>query len=98
MAHHGLIRILIEGVLQNLRIPITWSIFRDLPAEDDIRTSIYGVSHFVSAEAKEEEEGTKLDRDKVDKEETNTKRHDEEDNNTKEHDVEIEEEEGIEKK
>jgi len=38
LAHHGLIRILIEDSLQNLKIPVTWSVFRDLPIEDEIKT------------------------------------------------------------
>ena len=85
--------------LQNLRIPIKWLAFRDLLAEDDIKTLTYDVSPSVSEEeAKQQEEDTKLDRDMVDKEESNTEGHGEEDTNTKEHDVEIEEEEGIKKK
>lgn len=50
LSHHGLIRILIEDALQNLRIPITWSVFRDLPVEDDIKTLTYDVSPSVSEE------------------------------------------------
>ena len=50
LAHHGLIRILIEDALQNLRIPIKWSVFRDLPVEDDIKTLIYDVSPSFSEE------------------------------------------------
>ena len=50
LAHHGLIRILIEDALQNLRIPMAWSIFRDLPAEDDIKTLTYDVIPSVSEE------------------------------------------------
>ena len=50
LAHHGLIRILIEDSFQNLKIPIIWSIFRDLPAEDDIKTLTYDVSPSISEE------------------------------------------------
>jgi len=50
LAHHGLIRILIEYDLQSLRILITWLVFRDLPAEDDIKTLTYDVSPSVSEE------------------------------------------------
>jgi len=39
-----LIRILIKDALQNLKIPIKWSVFRDLLAEDDIKTLVYDVS------------------------------------------------------
>ena len=78
MAHHGLIRILIQDSLQNLRIPITWSIFRDLPAEDDIKTLTYDVSPSVSEEdAKQEEEDTDLVKDEMDEKETDTEEHDE---------------------
>ena len=31
LVHHGLIRILIKDAIQSLRIPITWSVFRNLP-------------------------------------------------------------------
>jgi len=56
LAHHGLIRILIEDALQNLRIPIKWLVFRDLPAKDDIKTLIYDVSPSVR-----EEEGIEIE-------------------------------------
>lgn len=96
LAHHGLIRILIEDALQNLRIPITWPVLRDLPAEDDIKTLTYDVSPFVSEEeAKQEEEDTELDGDDMDEEETNTEEHDEVDQEggeEKEDDAETEEE------
>ena len=73
MAHHGLIRILIEDALQNLRIPIKWPVFRNLPAEDDIKTLTYDVIPYVSEEeAKQQQEDTELDGDEMDEEETNT--------------------------
>jgi len=57
LAHHGLIKILIKDFLQNLRIPITWPVFRDFPVKDDIKSLTYDVSPFVSEEeAKQEEE------------------------------------------
>ena len=87
LAHHGLIRILIKDALQTLRIPITWLVFRNLPAEDDIKTLTYDVSPSVSEEeAKQEKEDTKLDGDEMDEEET----HDE--GEEKEGDDETEEE------
>ena len=30
LAHHGLIRLIIEDALQNPRIPITWETFKDM--------------------------------------------------------------------
>lgn len=84
--HHWLIRIIIKDALQNLRIPIKWSVFRDLPIEDDIKTLIYDVSPSVSEqEEKQEEEDTNLDGDEMYEEETNI-----------EDDAETKEEEGIE--
>jgi len=57
LAHHGLIKTLIEDALQNFRIPIKWSAFRDLPIEDDIKNLIYDVSPFVREEEGIETEG-----------------------------------------
>ena len=56
LTHHGLIRILIKDALQTLRIPITWSFFRNLPAEDDIKTLTYDVSPSVSEEEEKQQE------------------------------------------
>jgi len=79
LAHHGLIRILTEDSLENLRIPITWSVFRDLPVEDNIKTLTYDVSPSISEEEeKQEEEDTELEKDEMDdEEEANTEKHDE---------------------
>ena len=55
LAHHGLIRILIEDALQNLRTPITWSVFIDMPVEDDIKALNYDVSPTVSEEEVKQE-------------------------------------------
>ena len=75
-----MIRILIEDALQNLKIHITWLVFRDLPAEDDIKTLTYDFSPFINEEeAKQKEEYTKLDKDEMyEEEEANTEEHDEE--------------------
>ena len=73
-----MIRILIEDSLQNLKIPITWSVLRDLPTGDDIKTLTYNVSPSISeVEEKKEEEDTDLDGDEMDEEENNTEEHDE---------------------
>ena len=61
LAHHGLIRILIKDALQTLRIPITWSVFRNLPVEDDIKTLTYDVSPSISEEEAKQEKDTELD-------------------------------------
>lgn len=76
LVHHGLIRILIKDALKSLRIPITWSLFRNLPAEDEIKTLTYDVSpSVIEEEAKQEEEDTKLDGDEMGEEEINTEEH-----------------------
>ena len=96
LAHHGLIRILIEDALQNLRTPITWSVFRDLPAEDDIKALTYDVSPIVSEEeVKQEEEDTEQDKDEMYEEGADIEEHDEaeeEEGEEKEVDEEIEDE------
>jgi len=67
LAQHGLIRILIEDSLQNLRTPITWIVFRDMLAEDDIKALTYDVSPTVSEEEVEQEkEYTEGDKDDMD--------------------------------
>ena len=79
LAHHGLIRILIEDALQNLRIPIAWLVFRDLLVEDNIKTLTYDVSPTISEEeVKQEEEDTEPDKDEMDEEESDIEEHDEE--------------------
>lgn len=90
LVHHGLSRILIEVSLQNLKIPITWSVFKDLPIEDNIKTLIYDVSPSVSEEEEnQQEEDIEIDGDEIDEEGTNT----EDDAETKEKEgIEIEEE------
>jgi len=42
LSYHGLIILIIEDALQNLRIPITWETFRDMPIEEDIKALKYG--------------------------------------------------------
>jgi len=56
---------------------MTWIVFNDLPAEDDIKTFIYGVGPPVSKdETKQEKADTELDGDEMDTKETNTEGHD----------------------
>ena len=73
LAHHGLIRILIEDSLQNLRIPIQCSVFRAMQAEEDIKALTYDVSTIVS-----EEEETEAEEEEVEQEEEETKGHEDE--------------------
>ena len=52
LAHHGLIRIVIEDALQNLRTLITWSTFRDMPVEDEIKALTYDVSPTINEQGR----------------------------------------------
>ena len=38
MAHHGLIKLLMEDALHTYTIPIAWETFRNMSREDNIRT------------------------------------------------------------
>ena len=58
MAHHGLIKILVEEALYTFTIPIAWEIFRNMTAEDDIKALTYDISSFDSEE--EEKKGVEL--------------------------------------
>ena len=50
LAHHGLIKILVEEALHTLTIPIAWEVFRNMIAEGDIKALTYDVIHAVSEE------------------------------------------------
>lgn len=41
LAHHGLIKFIIEYAFQNLRLLITWTNFRDMQTEGDIKALEY---------------------------------------------------------
>jgi len=82
LAHHGLIRILIEYSFQNLRIPIQWFVFRDMQVEEDIKSLTYDVSLTISEEDEEETEGEEEeeiegDEDEMDEEEDETEENEE---------------------
>ena len=44
LAFHGLIKILVEEALHTFTIPIAWEIFRNMKAEDDIKSLTYDIS------------------------------------------------------
>ena len=77
LAHHGLIRLIIEDSLQNLRIPITWDIFRGMQTEEDIEALKYDKSPTDSERDEEEtetnEEEAKRDEEEIDEEEEEEK-------------------------
>ena len=54
LAHHGLIKILVEEALHTLTIPMAWEVFRDMTAKDDIKALTYDVSHVVSEEGEQQ--------------------------------------------
>ena len=56
LAHHGLIKLILEDALQNLRLPITWTTFRDMKAEGVIQALEYDKISTTS-ERDEETEG-----------------------------------------
>jgi len=55
LAHHGLIKILVEEALHTFKIPIAWEIFLNMIAEDDIKALTYDISPIGSEE--EEQQG-----------------------------------------
>lgn len=73
LAHHGLIRIIIEDALHNLIIPIQWDIFRDMQTDEDIKALTYDISPIVSEKDEEETETNgeeaKKDEEEIDEDE-----------------------------
>jgi len=81
LAHHGLIKILVEEALHTFTLPIAWEIFQNMTAEDDIKTLTYDINPTSSeeeeqqrgegeatsdlAEQEEKEEETKIEEEKV---------------------------------
>ena len=54
LAHHGLIKILVEEALHTLTLPIAWDVFRNMIAEDEIKALTYDVSPTVSEEGEQQ--------------------------------------------
>ena len=50
LAHHGLIKILVEESLYTFTLPIAWEVFENMIAEDDIKALTYDVSPTGSEE------------------------------------------------
>lgn len=59
MAHHGLIKILVEDALHTYTVPISWEIFRNMPRDDDIRILAEDITSSNSEEGEHIEEGKK---------------------------------------
>ena len=80
MAHHGLIKLLVEEGLHTFTIPIAWEIFINMTEEDDIKVVTYDNSPFDSEgeeqqgeEGEETEEQKEREETKPEEEETKTK-------------------------
>jgi len=53
LSHHGLIKLILEDSLRNLRLPITWTTFRDMQAGGAIQALEYDKSPTTSEKAEE---------------------------------------------
>ena len=53
LAHHGVIKMLVEEALHTLTIPIAWEVFINMTTEDDIKALTYAVSPTVSEEVEQ---------------------------------------------
>jgi len=58
LAHHGLIKLILEDARTNLRIPIAWSMFADMHEEGEIQAIEHDKLHTPS-EGEEEREDEK---------------------------------------
>jgi len=56
LAHHGLIKLILEDALQNLRLSITWTTFREMQAGGAIKALEYDKSPTASDREEETEE------------------------------------------
>lgn len=56
LAHHGLIKLLVEDSLHTYTIPISWETFRNMSREDNIRTLIENITPSSSEEGEQIEE------------------------------------------
>ena len=56
LAHHVLIKLILEDALQNLRLPITWTTFRDMQEGGAIQALTYDKITTTSEREEETEE------------------------------------------
>jgi len=56
LAHHGLIKLLVENALHTYTIPIAWEIFRNMSRDDNIRTLAQNINPSSSDEGEKIEE------------------------------------------
>ena len=50
LAHHGLIKLLVEEALHTFTLPIAWEVLQNMTTEDDIKSFTYDVSPIGSEE------------------------------------------------
>lgn len=56
LAHHGLIKLLVEDSLHTYTVPISWKIFRNMSRDDDIRTLVENITPSSSDEGEKTKE------------------------------------------
>ena len=56
LAHHGLIKLLVEDALHTYTIPIAWEIFRNMSKDDNIRTLAENITPSNSKEGQKTKE------------------------------------------
>ena len=59
LAHHGLIKLLVEDALHTYTVPISWEIFRNMSRDDDIRILAEDITSYSNEEGEHTEEGKK---------------------------------------
>jgi len=59
LAHHGLIKLLVEDALHTYTVPISWEIFRNMSRDDNIRILAEDITSSSSGEGEHTEEGEK---------------------------------------
>lgn len=59
LAHHGLIKLLVEDALHTYTVPISWEIFWNMSRDDDIGILDEGITSSSSEEGENTEEGKK---------------------------------------
>lgn len=56
LAHHGLIKLLVEDALHTYTVPISWETIRNMSREDNIRTLVENITPSKSEEGEKTEE------------------------------------------
>ena len=84
LSHHGLIKLILEYALQNLRLPIIWTTFRDMQVEGEIKSLEYDKSPTASEREEETEEENKEEREEENEEEAQEEKEEEEEENEEE--------------